>query len=134
MSRSGYSDDCWDNQWAMIRWRGAVSSAFNGKRGQAFLREMAEALDAMPEKRLIAYDLAADGAYCAIGAVGARRGVEMEKLDPEDPWQVARAFDVAPAMVMEIVYMNDEASWGMETPEKRWTRMRAWVESHIVKP
>lgn len=58
MSRSGYADWCDDN-WAMIRWRGAVASAVRGKRGQAFLRELATTLDAMPEKRLIggaAYD------------------------------------------------------------------------------
>lgn len=45
----------------MIRWRGAVASAIRGKRGQAFLREMLAALDAMPEKRLIAGSLVFDG-------------------------------------------------------------------------
>lgn len=44
MSRSGYNDDC--DGWALIRWRGAVNSAINGKRGQAFLRELVAALDA----------------------------------------------------------------------------------------
>ena len=39
MSRSGYSDDL-DN-WDLIRWRGQVSSAIRGKRGQGFLRELA---------------------------------------------------------------------------------------------
>ena len=51
MSRSGYTDD-FDDQWALIRWRGAVTSAIRGKRGQEFLREMAAAMDAMPEKSL----------------------------------------------------------------------------------
>lgn len=51
MSRSGYVDD--GEQWDMIRWRGAVNSAIRGKRGQAFLRELRDALDAMPEKRLV---------------------------------------------------------------------------------
>lgn len=37
MSRSGYTDDC-DDQWALIRWRGAVNSAIKGKRGQQALR------------------------------------------------------------------------------------------------
>lgn len=32
MSRCGYSDDY--DQWALIRWRGAVESAIRGKRGQ----------------------------------------------------------------------------------------------------
>ena len=56
MSRSGYSDDEGEpGQFAM--WSGQVASAIRGKRGQAFLREMAEAMDAMPDKRLIAHDL-----------------------------------------------------------------------------
>jgi hypothetical protein len=46
MSRSGYSDD--HSEWDLIRWRGAVASAIRGKRGQAFLRELLVALDAMP--------------------------------------------------------------------------------------
>lgn len=57
MSRSGYSDDL--DSWSMIRWRGAVTSATRGARGQAFFREMLAALDAMPEKKLIADDLEA---------------------------------------------------------------------------
>lgn len=48
MSRSGYSNDG-EN---IAMWRGQVASAIRGKRGQAFLRELVEALDAMPEKRL----------------------------------------------------------------------------------
>lgn len=60
MSRSGYTEDCDDN-WQLIRWRGAVASAIRGKRGQAFLRELLAALDAMPEKRLIADALVFDG-------------------------------------------------------------------------
>jgi len=60
MSRSGYTEDN-DDQWALIRWRGAVKSAMRGKRGQAFLRELLAALDAMSVKRLIANDLVFDG-------------------------------------------------------------------------
>ena len=63
MSRSGYDDydGCENPEWALIRWRGAVHSALCGKRGQAFLREMALALDEMGEKRLIADELEAHG-------------------------------------------------------------------------
>ena len=56
MSRSGYvdADDCDEGeQWRHIRWRGAIKSAIRGKRGQAFLREMLDALDALPQKRLV---------------------------------------------------------------------------------
>jgi hypothetical protein len=60
MSRSGYTDDQ-EDQWAFIRYRGAVTSAIRGKRGQAFLREMLASLDAMPDKRLITGALVFDG-------------------------------------------------------------------------
>ena len=56
MSRSGYGDECTDD-WALIRYCGDVASALRGRRGQAFLREFAEALDAMSEKKLIALEL-----------------------------------------------------------------------------
>jgi len=60
MSRSGYIED-WDDQWGLICYRGAVKSAIRGRRGQAFLREMLAALDALPEKRLITEELVIDG-------------------------------------------------------------------------
>ena len=111
MSRSGYIDDL-DDQWQYIRWRGAVASAFNGRRGQAFLKEMLAALDALPEKVLIAHELqdtTYSGQVCAMGAVGKARGVDMEKLDPEDKETVAGTFGIADAMAAEIAYENDEA-------------------------
>lgn len=65
MSRSGYSDECDD--WQLIMWRGAVASSMRGRRGQAFLKETLAALDALPEKKLIDYDLEREGAVCALG-------------------------------------------------------------------
>ena len=134
MSRSGYNDD--GNVWGLICWRGAVASALRGRRGQAFLREMLAALDALPEKKLIAHELEIGGAVCAIGAVGKARGVDMSKFDPEDRDSVARAFGVAPALAAEIVFENDEAlGWCSkeETPEARFTRMRNWVASQLIE-
>lgn len=133
MSRSGYSDDIDDN-WSWIRWRGYVASAIRGKRGQAFLREMLAAMDAMPEKKLIANDLeTADGAVCAIGSVGKARGIDMSSLDPEDYSTVAATFGINEKLVQEIVYMNDEAfdNYWCKTPEERFQKMRAWIASHI---
>lgn len=130
MSRSGYSDDC--DGWALIRWRGMVASAIRGKRGQQLLRELAEAMDAMPVKELISDELEADGAYCALGVVGAKRGIDLSKIDPEDPEQVGKAFNIAECLAQEIVFVNDD-DWGYpkEHPEDRWKRVRAWVEKQI---
>ncbi len=135
MSRSGYSDDC-EN---LALWRSAVDRATFGKRGQAFMRKLRDALDAMPNKRLI-IDAIADesGNVCALGAV-----------DPKAPAyeaeELADHFGIARALAAEIVYRNDEDAplyeerdiagrfvrCEAETPEKRWTRMRAWVEKQI---
>lgn len=106
MSRSGYSDDI-DN-WELIKWRGQVASSIRGKRGQAFLRDLLAALDAMPEKRLIAWELEESGEVCAIGSLGKARGVDMSKIDPSEPTAVAAAFNIAEPLAQEVVYENDE--------------------------
>lgn len=162
MSRAGYSDDYGDDDpLALGRWRAAVKSAMQGKRGQAFLREALAALDAMPDKRLIAGDLVIDGSQhpntyfdakfivgadelcdirgnpapvgscCLLGAVAKSRQMDVSDMDPYDIESVAPAFGLADAMTREIVYWNDEGGRYDETPEQRWARMRAWVEKQI---
>jgi hypothetical protein len=147
MSRSGYSEDGDDDQWFMIRWRGAVKSAIRGKNGQAFFIEMLEALDALPNKRLVAEELEAGGEVCALGAVGVARGLDMSKVDPEDYDAVAGKLGINAKIVQETVWFNDDVFSGYYwekdeagdhvrheiTPEIRFQRMRAWIERHISK-
>lgn len=126
MSRSGYSDDCENVQ----LWRGAVRRATIGYRGQHLLKKLLAALDAMPTKRLIADDIKNEaGEVCALGALDPNA----ESYDDED---LAKHFGVARALAAEIVYENDEhfPYWTKqtETPEQRWTRMRAWVAAQIT--
>lgn len=164
MSRSGYSDDYGDDDpLALGRWRGAVQSAIRGARGQQALREILAALDAMPEKALAAESLVtSEGEFCTLGVLGAQRGIAIETLDPDDPEGVADAFGIAPAMVREIVYENDEhidefdwvemeicgpvrpywPDYGRHVrgarvpvanvPRRRWEHMRKWVADHII--
>ena len=132
MSRSGYYDDV-DNNWDLICWRGAVASAIRGKRGQAFFKEMLAALDKIETRSLIADDLIKEGEVCAIGAVGASRGVDMSKIDPEDHHAVAEAFGIPHALACEIMWMNDDYVY-KETPETRFARMRAWAQAQIKEP
>lgn len=137
MSRSGYDDygDADYPELAMINWRGAVTSAIRGKRGQAFLREMKAAMDAMPEKRLIAQEFDTPEGVCAIGSVTRARNLDMSKVDPEDYDTVAAIVNIAPALVREIEWENDEGSHrGKEDPEKRFTRVYQWVCSQIKEP
>lgn len=131
MSRSGYSDDM-DDLWAFIRYRGAVTSGMRGVRGQRLLRDLLQALDDMPDKRLIAGDLVKDGCHCALGVLGATRGLDMDDIDPHHPSQVSKAFDVAESVAREIVFENDENGYYSETPGQRWERMRAWVAGQIL--
>jgi hypothetical protein len=130
MSRSGYSDGC-DDSWAMIMWRGRVASATRGKRGQAMFRELLEALDAMPEKRLISEELELDGSFCTLGVLGHKRGLDMTAIDPEEYDKVSEAFEIPQVLAREIVFMNDDAYWSKEDPEHRWERMRKWVVEQI---
>ena len=131
MSRSGYSDDC--GYWEL--YRATVDRALGGKRGQAFLRELVAALDAMPEKALIAGELVSEsGACCAIGAVCKARKLDVSAVDYYDPSSVARAIGVSRTMAAEIEYMNDEWASPKETPEQRWERMRKWASDNIITP
>ena len=127
MSRSNYTDDL-DN-WELIKWRGQVASAIRGKRGQALLRDLLAALDAMPAKRLIAYEFEDEGEHCALGALGFARGMDLTDLDPADSDMVAVAFNIAAPLAREIMFMNDD--YPRHTPEKRWQIVRQWVEEQI---
>lgn len=110
MSRHGYDDGGGDGEmWDLIRWRGAVASAARGKRGWALLRRLRAALDAMPDKRLVAGQLRDDdGGVCALGAVAQAEGLPVSDLHPGDVQAVAARFDVAPALVREITWINDD--------------------------
>jgi hypothetical protein len=130
MSRGGYSDDI-DN-WALIRWRGQVVSAVRGARGQLFLKDLLVSLDAMPEKKLIAHELEKDGCHCALGAVGAAKGLPIQEIDPEDWDVVAKTFNISDVLAREIAFINDEGGFYDDTPEKRWSRVRAWVAANIA--
>lgn len=137
MNRSGYSDDCEDN-WNWICWRGSVKSAIRGKRGQAFLRELGAALDAMPKKELIAEQLEVSGEYCALGVIGHARGLDMTKIDVEDWERLGQAYGISERMAREIMYENDECVWRRasepDQPERRWQLMRDWVQRNLVPP
>jgi hypothetical protein len=131
MSRSGYADDFCGENWSLIRWRGAVASAIRGKRGQAFLSEALAALDALPEHELIPNNLVAEGAFCALGAVGKARGTDLQGVDVEDHESVAHLFSIPHALACEIMWENDEGNYLPETPSARWVRMRKWIVSKL---
>ncbi len=155
MGRSGYSDDYADEDpLGAGRWRAAVRSSMGGRRGQAFLRELVGALDALPVKELVANNFVTrGGSCCSFGSVALSRGMDVSALEPveKDGYRiepetaaVAAAFGIANAMACELMFMNDEVcGWAppagpmhavvpTEKPERaRWRQMRAWVQSQI---
>lgn len=160
MSRSGYDDDYGDDDpLALGRYRAQVMSAIRGKRGQALLRELLVALDAMPEKRLVAGELEADGQFCALGVVGQARGLNLASIDTYDVESLAPKFNIAEQLAREIMWVNDdfvnETRWveaeicGPMRPRERhqksvsvpnghagvqrWQEVRRWVERNLAK-
>lgn len=136
MSRSNYTDDYTYDHWQLIMWRGAVTAALKGKRGQAALRELLIALDTMPVKELIATALVNEtGQYCTLGVLGHARGLDerMAETDADEPCEVSGLLNLSQAFVREVAYENDEGGFirATETGAERWTRMRAWVASKI---
>ena len=130
MSRSGYTDDC-EN---LELYRATVERSIKGRRGQAFLRELATAMDAMPDKVLIRNELIdAEGDCCTIGVVCKARELDVSAVDHEDPQAVGDLVGIARSMAAEIEFENDD-DWHLakaETPEQRWIRMRKWVDDHL---
>lgn len=129
MSRSGYVYDC-EN---LELYRAAVDRAIHGKRGQAFLRELAAAMDTMPEKILISRELINEhGEVCAIGSVCKARGIDVSKIDESEPLDVAKAVGIARSMAAEIAFENDENGRRDELPAERWKRIRKWVDENLT--
>jgi len=139
MSRHGFSDECdeCDDLWAMIRFSGARASAIRGKRGQAFLRELLAAMDALPEPRLIEGELQhpATGEVCALGAVARARGLDVSQVDVEDYSKVAKLFGISETLAREIMFWNDE--FGLDRApkagdaERRFRKVREAVLQEI---
>lgn len=119
MSRSGYSDDYGDDDpLALGRYRAQVASAIRGKRGQALLRELLAALDAMPVKQLVAGELEAEGQFCALGVVGQARGLNLASIDTYDVESLGPKFNIAEQLAREIMWVNDE-----HVSPHRWIRV-----------
>lgn len=75
MSRVHFNEDC-DSPEAILdagRWENNLRRQIKGKRGQAFLRELLAALEALPSKRLIANAVARDREVCTLGALALKR-------------------------------------------------------------
>lgn len=137
MNRSGYSDEFGDEFSNQIElYRASVERALAGKRGQKFLKDLLSVLDAMPDKRLVPYALEHNGEVCALGAIARAKEIPVPKGELEDEsidvGSLAHSLGISACMAKEIMFENDKGCiYGVETPERRFTRMYAWVWSHI---
>lgn len=141
MSRVTVNDD--GTEWDYIRWAGASKKAINGKRGQAFLKELRQALLELPKRRLIGGAFKCDGEVCALGAVAKKRKMDFEDLgklfvdadtgfeQTPDPEEVGKRFQITKTLAWEIMYWNDEWAY-YKSPEDRFERVLRWVEDNLT--
>ena len=158
MPREWYSDEGWSDYPNLDegRWLLNTRRSLAGRKGQAILREVREALLAMPmlERRLIKGGLVKDGEACLVGAWAKyrlgrdgelpehRRSLdfwagwlaEIERDgdggDTRDTVDLAQALGANQYLATLLGAENDDAHF--MTPEQRWQWMLEWVESQLV--
>lgn len=153
--RIGYSEDE-DYPGQFELWQANCRRSIKGKAGQAALRELEQALLALPEKRLIAGELEnAEGEVCALGALKKYQGVEVES-DPEcEMEEVGVELGMPRLVAWKVVALNDEEICGHHvtlagpiqsrytgggylrqyvppTPEERYEKVLAWVRKQLA--
>jgi hypothetical protein len=139
-----YDDGDWDYGRYML-WEQAMTRAIGGKRGQAALADLEQALLALPSHRLVEGYIAKEGEVCAIGALvlakrtaaGESRDVvlaELERVsDPEEEYVAdvtaslgTKYGNMAYSMAWRIAELNDEDLRG-RSPEERFDQVLRWV-------
>lgn len=122
MSRAGYHEGDGDNDLAVYGWQANVRRCMAGRKGQAFLWEFYQALEAIPARELITRALlnTSTGAVCALGAVAVQRKLQIPAEfcttgapdDEPDDYEFAEAmgplFGIKDMLAREVMYENDE--------------------------
>jgi hypothetical protein len=150
-----YNEDCdWDPGRQAL-WDNAVNRATYSKRGQAALKELEQALLALPEKKLIDGLLCDGVGVCAVGALAAYREVKGGKtwdqafaiLDESGHYDIEDGEEasldetayfardklkMALSLAWEVAFNNDHGYGSMaKTDEERYERMLTWVRARI---
>ena len=148
MSRVHYTNDDWGSIEATLnygRWERNSVTTLRSKRGQAALRELEQALLALPEPKLYANtfcEVTEEGEVqaCVLGALAYVRGLEVpdsfnwgEDSDPaeEQAYWANAAFGIAYTLAWNLIERNDEI-YGKLTPEERYTKMLAWIRDQLT--
>jgi hypothetical protein len=147
MSRVGNDD--WDHESSMTTemWENIYRRAREGKRGQAFLKELETSLLAMPEKKLISGAFCREGQVCALGSVAVKRKIdagvpreeaikwveaelpENDENDSEDDILNAsvRELKMTRSLAYEVMERNDRDL----TDEERYSQVLEWTRENI---
>lgn len=150
MSRFDFDGDGEEYPGEYALFEANIDRALAGKRGQAILREMKAALEALPHKRLCQGRLADDGEVCVLGALCVKRlrdtGLTfeeaVEKAEREYAEMDAQALaDTAGSrmklgfhLAWKTMYANDELGENYKsktTPEKRFENVMNWINSNL---
>ncbi len=113
-------------------WHGNCEKSLRGRKGQIELQALREALLALPGKRLILGSLQdEEGGVCAVGVYARHKGLDLSKFDPQAKTDIVGIEAGMPRLVAwKVVEMND-IQFARLTPEQRYTKMLAWVESKL---
>jgi hypothetical protein len=141
MTRLYYYDDDLDYfQEGLIA--GALRSAIRGKRGQQFLRDLVQALDALPSPELAAGALEDEktGCCCAFGAVRRFRGADAVPLwfhpmeEDMTPDNLAEPFNVSKTLAWAVVQANEDGMIGNDESKRRlrWKQVRDWAVRRLI--
>ena len=110
-----------------------LAAAIRSKRGQTLLRDLLAALDAMPDKKLIAGDFVRpNGSCCALGVLGLARGIDPEYLAAlgDDYDRASKSFGASISLIRHIQDENDHRLKNA-TQDQRWAHVRGWAASKI---
>lgn len=145
MSRSCYSDDYGDDFPGQLNlYRANVRRSIRSKAGQARLRELRDALLALPVKELEAEIFAEETAkgprVCALGAwalmktgdVQAAHDMVPRDADDMETFDALQEHGWPKLVVFEAIYQNDEGRYYVQTPAQRYDYMLKWVEEQLL--
>jgi hypothetical protein len=137
-----YDDDYWSDPPQEGLAAGALCSAIRGKRGQRFIRDLVQALDALPLPELAAGALEDEetGCCCAFGAVRRFRGAHAVPLwfhpmeEDMTPGNLAEPFNVSKTLAWAVVQANEDGMTGnnQSTRRFRWKRVRDWAVRQLI--
>ena len=119
-------------------WQANCRRSIKGAKGQQALRELRDALLALPTKRLISGALESNGEFCAIGAYAKAKGLTLAQFGEDEHERAGEEAGMPRLVSWKVVYENDEGcGWlprsVVEPPEARYERMLRWVERCLAK-